>query len=83
VIGVAQDADGIEARVRTRDGEHSLRAGWVVGCDGAHSAGRDLMGVEFEGRPFRKRWSSPMSSWLLLRQTAAPMKARCGCILTV
>jgi 4,5-epoxidase len=52
VIAVVQDGNGVEARVRTRDGEHSLQAGWVVGCDGAHSAVRDLMGVEFEGRPF-------------------------------
>jgi 4,5-epoxidase len=52
VIGVAQNANGIEARARTRDGERSLSAGWVIGCDGAHSAVRELMGVEFEGRPF-------------------------------
>jgi 4,5-epoxidase len=52
VIGVAQNANGIEARARTRDGERSLSAGWVVGCDGAHSAVRELMGVDFEGRPF-------------------------------
>jgi 4,5-epoxidase len=52
VVAAAQGGKGVETRVRTRDGEHFLRTGWVVGCDGAHSTVRGLMGVDFEGRPF-------------------------------
>lgn len=52
IVAALQDREGIEARVRASSGEHSIRAGWLVGCDGAHSAVRSLMGVDFEGRPF-------------------------------
>jgi 4,5-epoxidase len=52
VVGAIENSGGVETRVRTGPGEHSLRAGWVVGCDGAHSAVRDLMAVEFEGQAF-------------------------------
>jgi 4,5-epoxidase len=51
IVASLQDHDGIEARVRASNGEHSIRAGWLVGCDGAHSTVRGLMGVDFEGRP--------------------------------
>jgi 2-polyprenyl-6-methoxyphenol hydroxylase-like FAD-dependent oxidoreductase len=46
VAEVAQDADG--ATVRLADGE-TLRAQWVVGCDGARSVVRRAMGLEFPG----------------------------------
>jgi 4,5-epoxidase len=52
VIGAVAESTAVEVRTRTRDGERSLRAGWLVGCDGAHSGVRGLMGVDFEGRPF-------------------------------
>jgi 4,5-epoxidase len=52
VVAMMQTSKAVDTRVRTSNGEHSLRAGWVVGCDGAHSAVRDLMSVSFEGRPF-------------------------------
>jgi 4,5-epoxidase len=56
IVAVTQDREEVEARVRTQSGERSIRAGWLVGCDGAHSAVRNLMGVEFEGRPFPETW---------------------------
>jgi 4,5-epoxidase len=50
----------IEAQLRRRlgaiNGEYSIRTRWPVGCDGAHSAVRSLMGVDFEGRPFPETW---------------------------
>jgi 4,5-epoxidase len=52
VVAAIQDGEGVEARARASNGEHSIRAGWLVGCDGAHSAVRSLMGIDFEGRPF-------------------------------
>lgn len=50
LVGLTQHADRVTARVLTSDGEVSLEARYVVGCDGAHSAVRKLLGVEFEGR---------------------------------
>ncbi len=49
----AQDDDGVSATLRHADGrEESLRAGWLVGCDGAHSAVRHGLGVPFEGAAY-------------------------------
>jgi 2-polyprenyl-6-methoxyphenol hydroxylase-like FAD-dependent oxidoreductase len=46
VTGFAQDEAGVE--VRLADGE-SLRAGYLVGCDGGRSLVRKAAGVEFPG----------------------------------
>jgi 4,5-epoxidase len=56
IIAATQDGEAVEARLRPSNGERSIRAGWLVGCDGAHSAVRGLMGVQFEGRPFPETW---------------------------
>src|SRR5215472_9505466 len=52
VVAATPDSIGVEARVRTHNGERSIRADWLVGCDGAHSVIRNFMGIEFAGRPF-------------------------------
>ena len=46
------------ALIDVRWGEEltELPAGWVVGCDGARSTVRRLLGVEFEGRSFDDRF---------------------------
>jgi 4,5-epoxidase len=56
VVAAIQDSGGIETRVQACNGERTIRADWLVGCDGAHSAVRRLMGVNFEGRPFPEAW---------------------------
>jgi 2-polyprenyl-6-methoxyphenol hydroxylase-like FAD-dependent oxidoreductase len=50
VAGLAQDDDGVT--VELADGEQ-LRARYLVGCDGARSAVRKLLGVGFPGEPAR------------------------------
>jgi len=49
VTGVAQDDDGITATVETPNGTEQLRASWLIGADGAGSAVRKSLGLEFEG----------------------------------
>jgi 2-polyprenyl-6-methoxyphenol hydroxylase-like FAD-dependent oxidoreductase len=49
VVGVSQDDDG--ATVQCADGT-SLRAKYVVGCDGAHSTVRRTAGIGFEGKQY-------------------------------
>ena len=55
VSGVAQEEDCV--RIRLADG-HSLRARYLVGCDGGRSAVRKAAGIEFAG------WDAT-TSWLL------------------
>ncbi|OLT33473.1 FAD-binding monooxygenase [Actinomadura sp. CNU-125] len=50
---VVPDADGVE--VRTRAGER-LRGGWLIGADGADSAVRRSLGVEFAGMTYPERF---------------------------
>jgi 2-polyprenyl-6-methoxyphenol hydroxylase-like FAD-dependent oxidoreductase len=50
LTGLTQDADGVTLSVVGPDGPGTERAAYVVGCDGAHSAVRDAIGVGFVGR---------------------------------
>lgn len=58
LVGFAQDADGV--RVVIRDGslgrEQQTYARWMVGCDGAHSSVRHILGARFEGEHTRDRF---------------------------
>lgn len=45
-----QDASGVSAEVLHASGDaETIRAQYLVGCDGAHSAVRSSLGLEFEG----------------------------------
>ncbi|WUJ74266.1 FAD-dependent monooxygenase [Kribbella soli] len=50
LTGLRQDSAGIVASCS--DGS-AIRAGWIVGCDGARSAVRRLAGIDFPGRDGR------------------------------
>ncbi|MDQ0601688.1 2-polyprenyl-6-methoxyphenol hydroxylase-like FAD-dependent oxidoreductase [Streptomyces canus] len=50
VVGLRQDADGVELEVRGADGTVAVRrAAYVVGADGHHSAVRREIGLDFPG----------------------------------
>lgn len=56
LVGVEQTPDRVTARVQLADGtEEQLAADWLVGCDGAHSAVRKLVGIGFPGRKLIER----------------------------
>ena len=55
VTGLAQDDNGVDVEV---DGATSLRAQYVVGCDGGRSVVRKAAGIGFEG-------VDPSTSWLI------------------
>ena len=49
VVGLTQDDDGVT--VQCADGT-SIATKYVVGCDGAHSTVRQLVGIEFAGKQY-------------------------------
>ncbi|MBB5780721.1 FAD-dependent monooxygenase [Nonomuraea jabiensis] len=50
VVGLRQDADGVDVSMRVDGTIHSRRAKFVVGADGVRSVVRDALGVPFLGR---------------------------------
>lgn len=65
--------DGVEIAVTAdRGGAYTLRADWLIACDGARSTVRDKLGLDFEGRVFednfliadiRMRYEMPTERW--------------------
>ena len=49
LIALDQDDDGVTATLREHDDTSTVRAAYVIGADGAHSAVRDLTGITMEG----------------------------------
>ncbi len=53
LIGLEQTPAEVAATLKRADGSlQTVRAAWVAGCDGAHSAVRRLNGIEFPGAPY-------------------------------
>ncbi len=56
VSGFTQDAEGVDVRVERRGGDqYSLRASFLVGCDGPHSTVRETLGWSLEGKTYPTR----------------------------
>ena len=51
-----QDADGVTVEVEGPQGPYVLRAGYVVGCDGAWSPVRETLGVKLQDYKFDEPW---------------------------
>jgi 2-polyprenyl-6-methoxyphenol hydroxylase-like FAD-dependent oxidoreductase len=49
LVGIAQDADGVDVELEGPDGRYSLRLSRVVAADGTHSAVRSALGVGTSG----------------------------------
>jgi 2-polyprenyl-6-methoxyphenol hydroxylase-like FAD-dependent oxidoreductase len=49
-----QQSDHVRATLKQPDGaSREVRAAWVAGCDGAHSAVRELNRIDFPGAPYQ------------------------------
>jgi 2-polyprenyl-6-methoxyphenol hydroxylase-like FAD-dependent oxidoreductase len=73
VVGFATDESGVDVEVS--DGQ-SLRAGYLVGCDGGRSVVRKAAGIDFAG-------SDPSTSWMIAEvemheEPALGMRGRSG-----
>lgn len=53
VTAVAVHDDRVTLEIETPDGPYQMEAEWLIGCDGASSPLRGMMGLEFEGRVFK------------------------------
>lgn len=52
ILDVAEEHDGLTVRARQTHGEQVIHADWLVGCDGAHSTVRRVIGASLEGSTF-------------------------------
>ncbi len=52
LVALEQRADRVVATLKTPDGTKRIEAAWVAGCDGAHSAVRELNAIAFPGAPY-------------------------------
>ena len=58
LISVTQDEQHVEAVLRHPDGKvERVRVGFLVGCDGAHSTVRHLLGLQFAGTTFEQSFA--------------------------
>ncbi len=51
-----QDTDGVTAQLTGPDGPRTVRCGYLIGCDGAHSAVRRGLGLDFGGDAFPEEY---------------------------
>lgn len=56
LTGLSAGPDAVIAAVRDRGGTGAITAGYVVGCDGAHSRVRRELGLTFHGHPYPQDW---------------------------
>ena len=57
LVGLAQHGTAVDVTLRDAAGRVSeVRAGYVAGCDGAHSRVRQEAGLAFEGQPYPNDW---------------------------
>lgn len=52
ILDVTEEHDGLTVRARQTHGEEVIHADWLVGCDGAHSTVRRVIGASLEGSTF-------------------------------
>jgi 2-polyprenyl-6-methoxyphenol hydroxylase-like FAD-dependent oxidoreductase len=57
LVGLTQHSDGVLAKIEHDGDRYQMDAQWVVGCDGIHSATRELSGIGFEGHKLAKQWA--------------------------
>jgi 2-polyprenyl-6-methoxyphenol hydroxylase-like FAD-dependent oxidoreductase len=57
LTGLTEEAGAVTATIRCPAGQtRTITAGYVVGCDGAHSRVRRELGLTFRGRPYAQDW---------------------------
>lgn len=56
LTGFTQDDDGVSVLLEGPDGQETVRVGYLIGADGAHSTVRKTLGLTFEGAAFDEQY---------------------------
>lgn len=56
VVGLEQGADGVTVQVEAGGRTHTVRADWLIACDGGRSTVRDLLGLTLKGMQYEGRY---------------------------
>lgn len=56
VAGLQQQGDAVNVEVDTAAGRQTVRADYLVACDGGRSTVRELLGLQFEGTQYEGRY---------------------------
>jgi 3-(3-hydroxy-phenyl)propionate hydroxylase len=56
LTSMSDDGTGVDLTVATPNGDYTLRAAWVVACDGAKSTVRRALGLRFVGTRYEGRY---------------------------
>ncbi|HWV51781.1 FAD-dependent oxidoreductase [Pseudorhodoplanes sp.] len=56
VVGLEARNDGVHLSIDTPEGPYAIAADWVIAADGARSAMRDMLGLEFSGHTFEEKF---------------------------
>jgi 2-polyprenyl-6-methoxyphenol hydroxylase-like FAD-dependent oxidoreductase len=56
LVAFKPDSDGVNARLRTADGEQEVQVGYLIGADGAHSPVRKGLELGFAGDAFPEQY---------------------------
>ena len=57
LVGLAVEPEGAVAEIERDGSRYKMKARWVVGCDGVHSATRELCGIDMVGHDIAKSWA--------------------------
>ncbi|MFD4840435.1 FAD-dependent oxidoreductase [Achromobacter sp. NPDC058515] len=56
VLGLQTDPDGVSVQVQAGDQRQTVRADWLIACDGGRSTVREAMGLKLEGMQYEGRY---------------------------
>jgi 2-polyprenyl-6-methoxyphenol hydroxylase-like FAD-dependent oxidoreductase len=57
LVGLTPHPDGVVAEIERNGERFQIGTHWLVGCDGIHSAARELSGIGFEGHRLARQWA--------------------------
>ncbi|MEP6826001.1 MAG: FAD-dependent monooxygenase, partial [Ramlibacter sp.] len=56
VVDLRQDDEGVDVDIQDESGRHTVRAAYVVACDGGRSTVREQLGLQLEGTQYEGRY---------------------------